>query len=510
MKDLNRFEKEIRQTYHLPEENPAFINRLEKKFRNDQTIDKPKTSSFFRKAKGWVYAMVTLLVLATLFFVIGPSKVLAQIQAILGFVPEVGIVDTSATFYQLAEPVSDSRDGITLSIQSAFLSADQTVISFTMTDLPDEIKRDNFGDPECNTPAHLTLPDGSKIQSSGYDISLLPDGTYEHTLGFEYPVTTNFNQAILTFPCLQGTIPGKGPEDWRFDLAFVPAPEDLTAFPVTLNEKSDITETERSNSEVSPQPGDEEEKLTMPAMIVDGDRQEEMKVLGVVEKPDSYWVTWAYPNTLDKDVQVNGFRYLSPFNPVFYDANGVELPLPDQAMRRQLWDYEDSLRRQLPEDDPLKLLGLFHTYVVPKTGVTFPIYIKHNVFERSFPEKQGYSDISFDGSLVQSANGPVEMNQEIQIGSTKFVLESIEKADSGGYKFNFNGAENKIAECQVELLGFPTNMAGNGNPDSGDFFNFYQSLMYSTPPTGELTVRVSQPVMIGDLISLIGSWSPDN
>ena len=68
----------------------------------------------------------------------------------------------------------------------------------------------------------------------------------------------------------------------------------------------------------------------MPVMIVDGDRQEEMVLLSVVEKADIYCVTWAYPDQFDSHIQVNGQLYVVPFNPVLYDANGTQLPDPDQ------------------------------------------------------------------------------------------------------------------------------------------------------------------------------------
>jgi hypothetical protein len=379
-----------------------------------------------------------------------------------------------------------------------------------MTDLPEEIKKGDFGDPECNTPAYLTYPDGSEVQSSGYSMSIQPEGSHEHTLRFDHPVAINFNQASLTFPCLQGTAAGKGPKDWQFHLAFAPAPEDITPYPVALNEQSDITETESAAFEVSPQPDVVDEATTMPAMIVDGDRQEEMTVLGMLENPDSYWVTWAYPDKYDNGIQVNGYLYLKPFNPVFYDANGIELPSPNHELQVQIWEYEDSLRNQLSDENQLKYAGSMVTFAIPKSGVAFPAYVKLNVFERSFPEKEAYAEITFDGSLVQNTNEPVEIKQEIQIGSVKFELASIEISDYGGYAFNFNGAEGRVVQCEVELPGYPSGMSGSVSFNPDDPFNFSQSLMFSSIPAGQLTLRVSQPAILEDLISFIGSWAPDN
>jgi len=247
----------------------------------------------------------------------------------------------------------------------------------------------------------------------------------------------------------------------------------------------------------------------MPAMIVDGNRQEEMVVLSVVEQPASYWITWAYPDKIDYDIQINGHLYVAPFNPVLYDANGTELPEPNHETQLELWKYEEGLHNQLSDQDQMKYSGSMHTFVVPKSGVVFPVYAKQNVYERSFPEKGAYAEIEFDGTKVQTSDKPVEIDQEIQIGSVKFELKAIEKNPYGGYSFLFDGTEGKVVQCLVDLVGHTANMSGGSSFNPNDPFHFYQAEMYRQIPTGKLTVRVSQPAVLGDLISFIGSWSPE-
>jgi len=509
MNNLNSFEKEIKQTYRLPEANPAYFKQLEAKLQAKQPHPEVSARPAFHLARGWAYAVATLLLIGVMVIAIGPSKVLAQIQAVFGFVPNVGLVDTSSPFRQLAQPASDTRDGVTLDIQSAFLSADGTIITYTMSDLPTEIKHTRFGEPECNLPAYLTLPDGSRIEAAGSSSGLTPDGSYANNIRFSDTVPTNFNQATLVFPCLEGTARGKGPEDWQFALTFKPAPENLAVYPATLMPSQAQVENPASTKvEPAAQPQVESRTPAMPAMMVDGDRQEEMVVLAMVEQPDAYWVTWAYPGKRDNDIQINGELYAVPFNPVLYDANGAELQEPDHETQLELWKYEESLRSQLSGQDQLKYLGSMYTFAVPKSGVAFPVYAKQNVYERSFPEKEAYAEIEFDGSKVQTSDNPVEINQEIQLGSVKFTLSAVEKNPYGGYSFLFDGAEGKVVQCQAGLVGYKTNMGGGSSFNPGDPFHFYQAEMYSQIPTGMLTVRVSQPAVLGDLISFIGSWSP--
>jgi len=510
MNNINPFEKDIKQSYRLPDADPAFFNRLEAKLQAYQPNPEAKTKPSFHFARGWAYAMAAFLLMGVMVLAIGPSKVLAQIQAVFGFVPNVGLVDTSSPFRQLAEPVSETRDGVTLDIKSGFLSADGTIITYAMSDLPVEIKSTRFGDPECFTPAYLILSDGSKIEAAGSSGGPTPDGSYANSIRFSDPVPANFNQATLVFPCLEGTVRGKGPEDWQFALTFKPAPENLAVYPATLiPSQAQIENPVLATVEPATQPRTETGIPVMPAMIVDGDRQEEMVVLSVVEKPDSYWVTWAYPDKSDDGIQRNGYLYEQPFNPVLYDANGRELPVPDHETQLELWEYEDSLRNQLSDQEGLLYDSTLHTFVVPKSGILYPVYARQNVYERSFPEKEEYVDVEFDGSKVQASDKPVEINREIQIGSVKFTLNAIGKNQFGGYSFLFDGTEGNVVQCQAGLVGYTTNMGGSSSFNPDDPFHFKQAEMYSQIPTGMLTVRVSQPAVLGKMISFIGSWSPE-
>ena len=516
MNDFNPFEKEIKKTYHLPDANPVFFNHLEAKLKAHQAHSDATAKPTFQLARGWsahkwAYALTTILLVGVMVLAIGPSKVLAQIQALFGFVPNVGLVDTSSPFRQLAEPVNDTRDGITLTVQSAFLSADQTIITYAMSDLPADLKRAQFGDPVCGTPAYLALPDGSKIETSESSGGLAPDGSIVHRMRLDRPIPLDFNQATLIFPCLEGTAQGKGPENWNFALAFKPAPEDVAVYPATLMPPQAKLETPvPAAADLSTQPEDETNVQAMPAMIVDGNRQEDMILLSVVEQPEVYWVTWAFPDRFGDGIQLNGRLYEVPFNPVLYDANGVELPAPSHETQLELWTYEESLRSQLSNQDAMKYIGSLYTFVVPKSGVAFPVYAKQNVFERSFPEKEAYAEVEFDGSKVQTSDQPVEIHQEIQIGAVKFKLEAIEKNQFGGYSFHFDGTDSRVVQCLVDVVGYPTNMAGGSAfYILEDPFHFYRALMYSQIPTGKLTVRVSQPAILGYLISFIGSWSPE-
>lgn len=502
MNKQTALEKQIKQTYQLSEINPVFIDRLEAKLKAFQPKSETRVKPTFQFTHRWVYALSTLFVVCALMLAIGPSKVWAQIQSALGFVPGGGLVDTSTPFRQLAEPVTETQDGITLTIRSAFLSADQTKVAYNMSELPAGIQRAKFSDPECMQPAYLILPDGSQIEAPLSSEGVMPDGSSVREIQFLSPIPVQFNEAILVFPCLEGSAPGKGPQNWQFSLEFKPAPKEMAFYPVTINTQAPTT-TEPGNK-----PTDEFQASapTIPAGIVDGDRQNDMTVLSVLEKPDSYWVTWCFPMEYDPDVQGNGQLYEMPFNPVLYDANGAELPDPSREVQLEIWKYETGLQEQLSDKDRLNCY--LQTFEISKTGVAFPVYAKQNVYKRLFPEKQAYTDIEFDGSQVLASDQAIEVNKDLQIGSIKFRLVSIGKSEYGGYTFNFDGQESKVITAEVSLIGLESNFHGSGSFNPSDPYHFTLSEMYPQIPNGNLTVRISLPAVLGDKISFIGSWSP--
>lgn len=513
MVHLNEFEKEIQETYQLPQPSPTFIRSLEMEIKTHQQLDEKKSRYFFRKSSGWIYAAITIfLLLSTLLLTIGPSRVLAQIQSILGYVPGVGVVESDTSFYSLIEPISDTREGITIEIESAIFSKDKAVIQFRTDEIPEEMRTKSFGQPECKTQPYLLFPDGNKVHSSGYKSMRETKETFLNTLEFYDLGTQDFRNAKLVFPCLNGTEINKGPQDWHFTLALEPT-DDINFYPLNLITSSEIENTKKSSTEFPEQASQATETIPMPERVIDGDRHEDMIVLSVAENPDSYWVTWAFPISKDPldDVSISGENIILPGSvEILYDANGEIIPPRDGMM----WaDFQQDLLRQLPEEDQIKYWSLasVRTFAVPKSGVEFPVYMKVNVIERSILEKEDYAEIEFDGSLIQSADQPVVFDQDIEIGEIKFKLKSIYIDIWGSYAFKFDGSEGRVIECELEVLGHDHTYRGYVLPAiSGERIFFEQTLNFTPLPSGPLTLRISHPAVMGDTVTFIGSWSPDD
>lgn len=183
-----------------------------------------KRSSFMqtlraRPALALIIILLALSLLTGVVYAIGKS---------LGYIPGVGIIDQSAPLRVLAEPVTMTRDGITLTVTEAVLSADKTVVFVKVEGVPREAypNDESIG---CMGSANLRLADGTLLEG-GY----IGAGGWTHFENrLEYgPIPANVNEAVLTFDCIGFTKPGALPENWEIPLRFAPAPPDMTVAPV--------------------------------------------------------------------------------------------------------------------------------------------------------------------------------------------------------------------------------------------------------------------------------------
>ena len=145
-----------------------------------------------------------------------------------GYIPGVGIIDLSVPLRVLAEPVTMTREGVTLTVTEAVLSADKTVIFVKVEGVP----RNAYPTDEsigCMGFANLRLADGTLLEG-GY-IGAGGWTHYENRLEYG-SIPANVNEAVLTFDCIGFTRPGALPENWEIPLRFAPAPPDMTVAPV--------------------------------------------------------------------------------------------------------------------------------------------------------------------------------------------------------------------------------------------------------------------------------------
>jgi hypothetical protein len=174
-------------------------------------------------------ALMILLVLLALGLLTGAAYAIGRS---LGYIPGVGLVEQGASIRVLAEPVSLTRDGITLTVEKAFLTADKTTLTYSVDGIPQKARpKGGEGGSSCQPASpSLRLADGSLVNIVGGGGPGWEAG-YRDTM--IYPVLPATAQTItFLLPCLQDVAPAAAPQDWELALRFVPAPPELAVAPV--------------------------------------------------------------------------------------------------------------------------------------------------------------------------------------------------------------------------------------------------------------------------------------
>jgi hypothetical protein len=170
-------------------------------------------------------ALMILFVLLALSLLTGVAYAIGRFS---GYIPGVGIIDQSAPLRVLAEPVTVTREGVTVTVTQAVLSADKTVLFVKVEGVPSEAypTDESIG---CMGNANLRLANGTLLE--GGQIGAGGWTHFENRLEYG-PIPAQVNAAMLTFDCIGFTRPGALPENWEMPVHFAPAPPDMTVAPV--------------------------------------------------------------------------------------------------------------------------------------------------------------------------------------------------------------------------------------------------------------------------------------
>ena len=300
------FEEDVTRSFAVPALRPEFVSSLNEELldRAARKVRKPRRILGLRPA--WVIAAATFLLIVVTTLAIGPQRVYAEVAKLLGYLPGVGIVDESSSIRVLAEPVSITRDGITVTVTSATLTDEKTVLLYQIENVPNSALSHDENVSGCATPARLTLPNGSKLYPLGDWGSL-----YQRNDIFE-PVAGDITEATFILPCINETLPGKAPENWELLLHFVTTPADFTAAPVIeLSTPSPSLQNSKATLRAVNQPA-----ATGPYGI-------KIALDQVIPLTDGYYLVG------ETDWDDKQIFYPSPagWSMKAYDANGQEVPL---------------------------------------------------------------------------------------------------------------------------------------------------------------------------------------
>ena len=275
-----------------------------------------------RPALAIILAFLALLLLTGVAYAIG---------RLTGYIPGIGFVQTNS-LRVLAEPVSQTRDGITVSIEQVFADPERTIIIYKTEGLTIQAansKGEGGGNPFGS--AHLLLlPDGSMLEeSTGYGGTPEPllnnikteGGWPNYVQRLVFPSVSNqVNELTLMIPVLQNMPPGAAPENWSLTFQLKPATGDINYAPVI-----EFTSAPQAASMGTPAVGETSAPVLSNIAMLNGFT---LQLDNVIELEDGYiftgnlsWDDLAFPTgkgTIAETVI-----------PVLTDANGQGIPMEE-------------------------------------------------------------------------------------------------------------------------------------------------------------------------------------
>ncbi len=456
----NPFEEKLRVAMRAPQPRPEFLESLRARLLQQPPLAAPAWRPVVASLRvRWAMFALVLLALAGALMIIGPQRVSAAFRRLLGYVPGVGIVEQSAPIRVLAEPVSLTRDGVTVSVNSAVLTSDWTRLVFGVSGVPLSAYPRDEAVSGCIEHEYLRLPDGTRLE-------------------IDAPVPPHVNEATFVLPCIFNTLPGTTPTDWELSLRFVPAPPDLTIIPVielTPTIQPSLSPSAAvSTADETAQPSMEQ----TPAVVIER----------MIETEDGYILIGAFrPQT------PQGSWALITGVPQIRDANGKQVP------------YTHPQDIELPYDEDMEKNGGFpFAFQIKGAGLSFPLTIEFPGTLISEAGPQATAELTLDVGPTPQAGQVWALDREIQLAGHTLKLVSV-TALSDGYAFEF-ATDPEINGVSVQIEGHTA--VGGGGGGAPGLGVIHLSLSYAQMPTGKLKIVLSNLTVASGAQTWRGIWQP--
>ena len=191
-------------------------------------IEKGKRNTMNKRLKILIPTVAIVLILAVITLTV---PVVAQtLQRWFGYVPGFGLVGNE-NLRTLAEPVSVTQEGFTLTVEKILSGSEKTIITYSIKDItPAMMSELNL----CTAPGSdpkVVLPDGSELTIQGL-------GTYPTASVMEYEATfsglpANVDDFSLQLTCVDRIQPDTVPSNWSVPLHLGTGPQsEVTALPI--------------------------------------------------------------------------------------------------------------------------------------------------------------------------------------------------------------------------------------------------------------------------------------
>lgn len=455
---FQRIEKDIKLLLTPQDDSKEFLSSLRgqvlQKYASRQT-----RPSFFTFRPVWITTII-LIMAVTSILVIGPQKVYASFMKLFGYVPGVGLVEQDSTIRILTEPVSLTRDGITVSVNQVILTANETRLEYGVSGVPLSAYPEGEMVTGCIEQPFLYLPDGSLISLSD-------------------PIPNDFNTATFMMPCIFNTLPGTVPTNWSLDLQFIPAPPDFKILPVVDTHPTETPQEEVKLTETGIVPSLTNNNPYATVSIEKYIETEDGYILLGVVRPDIAEGEW---------LQITGAATIR-------DAN-------DQKIS---YEYPTDIQYQQESEEPMNGGGSF-ALKIKGAEVKFPITISFSGVVISPVDPQATATLSIGVGENPQPGDVIEVNQTVDLAGYPVQLLTMTVDSRKGYSFHIDPGE-ELSSVSVQINGYKAVGAGSGATWGGPF---HTSLSYMELPTGQLEIVLGNPMKTSETETWTTTWQPEN
>lgn len=462
--NLPEFEKKIENSYIPQFPRNEFKSSLQKSFQPSDNENKPYFRFIFMRAVPGL-AMLAILVMVLL---IGPQKVWAQLQNWFGKGPNVGLVPPGSAVKILAEPVSQTQDGITLELISVTATDSKTVISYRVIDVPAAAYSNDenlaFG---CQSDPYIMTESGEMVETIG-----------SRTIFAALPKNTT--RASLEFPCLPETQTGQAPENWSIPFTLVDVPLEDIAMPLIEDIQTQVPED------------------TPVAIIKDqvdsastASKSAALQIEKVIQTQNGYIFAGVIPN---RDTETEWLGSFTPGKPIIFDAR-----------QKRLHAFEPVNRKEIMEMLSSQITAGNYPWMVEtdSKNIVFPIKISWELQWFSREPNPIETKFEFDAGKIKVAGSELQIGQKLQLGKDEITIQTVRKTDQGTFEFTFLVPES-VAGLEIDIPNAQTNWVSTNNKNG----ILTLTPFLDAPPEGKTEVILRNLVYYGKHIVFSSQWSP--
>jgi hypothetical protein len=427
-----------------------------------------------------------LAMLIALFVLLALSGAAYALGWSLGYFPGLGVVKQDAPFYVMTAPVSQTRDGITVTVQQAIMNTDQMSVAFTVENIPAD-KQSGLILPDsriCMSHPELQFSNGEIVKIYGGATNPLKNG-YESQYKFT-SIPLNILDATLYIPCIQGALePGLLPENWEIPMHFIPAPPQvaMTTIPMMMDiPVSQATIEPASTAEIIP--------TSVPATSLTNS----LSILQVIDTGDRYILVGAFAPPASP---ANEQRIYTISDIILSDGNG-------QVVADEEFPFDLDLTPYIlayPGKDVWAVR--FTENFVP------PLRISYQTRYIYSPMPQQAYTFEFNAGTSPQAGQEWNLNRKFQLAGHNITLSKI-TAGVNSLTFFFHTDDESIESLGMYSVD-AIQIEGYTPIDFGGWFgigNWSLTKTYSELPKGKLNITISGLYLYGEFQDWTLEWQP--